>query len=339
MSNGTNSSLEQVLEDNRDKVEAILVLIIGVLSMIFNGSLLISMTVNPKLVFVSLGSYFIYNLGIADFITGINSIVYAINTLHPTELFDNDIKTGLLIIFWITIEVSFFTIFIMSTERLVAIVFPFKTALLLSKKRTIIYCVVVWIVSITFGIPMYMNNFINYVQLLLTVIFEIIVVAIVVEYIILFRHLRVLWENSKSRAVFNDSSNIEKGLVNKSKITELQREYEVTIIVVTLAVIIAITVFPYMIVLQVVLSYHLQGATLPSNHPANLFRRYYFPIELLNFVVNPIVYGWRLPKYRQAFLRTFCFGKKRAKNGNSYSSPKTLCSNCPSDYKEMSQIK
>ena len=317
-----------------DKVVHSLVLTVGIASVIFNGALLIAMTFNSREVFSSLGSYFIYNLAIADFVTGVNSIIWAAEGFMPKPF---SIKTNmtLLTIFWITVQVAFFTIFVMSTERLIAIVFPFKATLLMSKKKTTIYCIAVWIFAIVCG------GLINYkleeVLLFLTIIFELVIVCIVIEYVQVFRQLRVLWQSSKTRAVYNGHNNNEASSKKNKKTTDLQREYEVTIVVVTLAVILVVTVFPYMIAMQIVLCYRLFHTPLPLNHPAEMFVLYYFPVELLNFVVDPIVYGWRLPKYRKAFLATFGFGKDRLKC-NSNGSPRTLRTTCPTENRQMALL-
>lgn len=314
-----------------------LVLTVGIASFVFNGALLIAMTFNSRQVFASLGSYFIYNLAIADFVTGVNSIVWGISYLVPPEAFSIEAKMALLTIFWITVQVAFFTIFVMSTERLVAIVFPFKAALLMSKKKSTVYCIAVWIVAVVCG--GLINWKVYHIQFFLTIVFELVIVCIVVEYILVFRQLRVLWQSSKTRAVYNGHNNNDAESTKNKKTTDLQREYEVTIVVVTLAVILVVTVFPYMIACQIILSYNLFDTPLPYDHPVEKFYLYYFPIELLNFVVDPIVYGWRLPKYRKAFLDTFVCGKDRNLSCNSNGSPKTSRTTCPIDDKQMALLK
>ncbi|XP_028406832.1 adrenocorticotropic hormone receptor-like [Dendronephthya gigantea] len=318
-----------------DKVVPSLVVVIGVASVVFNGALLIVMTFNSKQVFASLGSYFIFNLAIADFVTGVNSIVWGIERLSTPGTFSKEAGMTLLTIFWITVQVSFFTIFVMSTERLVAIVFPFKAALLMSKKKTTVYCIAVWIFAIVCaGL---MNFKINQVQLFLTILFEVIIICIAIEYYQVFRQLRSLWQSSKNRAVYNGHNNNEAG--NKMatmKSTDLKREYEVTIVVVTLAVILVVTVIPYMIANQVILGYDLFNK---PDHPAMMFSTYYFPIELLNFVVDPVVYAWRLPKYRKAFLATFSFGKDRNFKCSTNGSPKTLRTTCPTEEEGQVEMK
>ena len=309
-----------------EKVVPSLAVIIGVASVVFNGVLLIVMTFNSKQVFASLGSYFIFNLAIADFVTGVNSIVWGIERLSTPGTFSEEAKMALLTIFWITVQVSFFTIFVMSTERLVAIVFPFRAALLMSKRKTTVYCTAVWILAIVCAGMM--NYKLDEVQLFLTIIFELIIICIVMEYYKIFRQLRGLWQNSKNRTVCNAHNNNETSKMVTIKTADLQREYEVTIVVVTLAVILVATVIPHMVVSQVILYYNLFGTPLQDEHPAVKFSSYYFPIELLNFVVNPVVYAWRLPKYRKAFLATFSFGKEKKFKCSTNGSTRTQRTTC-----------
>ena len=198
-----------------------LVLTVGIASVVFNGALLIAMTFNSRKVFASLGSYFIYNLAIADFVTGVNSIVWGISELMPPEAFSIESRLVLLTIFWITVQVAFYTVFVMSTERLVAIVFPFKAALLMSRKKTTVYCIAVWILAVVCGGLFHWK--IHPVQFFLTIVFEVVIVCIVIEYVLVFRQLRVLWQSSKrlgNNFTMEDLSNE----LNKPKIQKFERQ-------------------------------------------------------------------------------------------------------------------
>lgn len=313
-------------------VEA-LTLGIGILSVLFNGILLLVMTLNTRQVFASLGSYFIANLAIADFVTGLNSIGWGINGFHPFSL---AVQNALLCVFWITVQVSFYTIFVMSTERLVAIVFPFRAALLMSKKKTVIYCVTVWVVAIVCAGLTNADKHAPYFALI--VVFEIAITIIVIEYVFVFRQLRVLWQHSKKRVVYTHQGSATRSPSQAT--TDVQREYQVTVVVVTLAVILVVTVLPYMIATQVYLSCQIFRSSCGGLDVLQKFMWYYFPIELLNFVLNPVVYAWRLPKYRKALLATFGLTKNRdgrrscSSNGNS---PKTMRSTCPNE-KQMTLL-
>lgn len=310
------------------KVVEGLVIAIGILSVIFNGILLLVMILNSKQVFASLGSYFIANLAVADFITGLNSIVWGINGFHPLN---PTVHKILLCVFWTTVQVSFFTIFVMSTERLVAIVFPFRAALLMSKKKTMLYCGMVWLISLVWAGLSNIDD--RTVWFVLIVAFEVVIIASVIEYVFIFRQLRVLWQHSKKRVMYTHQGSPSKAA------SDLQQEYQVTIVVVTLTMILVFTVFPYMIATQIFLSCQMFRPSCTGLDGLQAFMWYYFPIELLNFVINPIVYAWRLPKYRNAFLVTF--GLQRNQDGrrscSSNGSPKTTRSICPNG-KEMTVL-
>lgn len=308
------------------KVAEAFTLAIGIISVLFNGVLLFVMTVNSRQIFASLGSYFIANLAVADFITGVNSICWGINGFRP---FNPDIKKAFLFTFWVTVQVSFFTIFVMSTERLIAIVFPFRAALLMSRKKTLFYCGAVWFVAIVCAGLMNVKE--QPVWFVLTVIFEIVIMIIVIEYVFVFRQLRALWRHSKKRVVYTHE---HQAICSPDKRTsDLQREYQATIVVVTLAVILILTVFPYMVLTQIILGCRLFHHSCKVEEALNSFMWYYFPIELLNFALNPVVYAWRLPKYRKAFQRTLGLGKSRygCPRFNSDGSPETVRSTCPNE--------
>lgn len=82
----------------------------------------------------------------------------------------------------------------------------------------------------------------------------------------------------------------------------IQQEQRLTGVLCLLVIILMLTVIPYVAVTLAITCYHIFGDK--NNIPENLliFARYYFPIELLNFAVNPIIYAWRLPAYRQSLV-------------------------------------
>ena len=144
-----------------------------------------------------------------------------------------------------------------------------------------------------------------------------------------FLQLRALWLQSRVRIVYNNNgagsetttmcNKTTSSHWNQSQAKDVQREYQATIVVICLAVTLVITVVPYTIATQIYIwCTILLESSCKTDTAANVsvFMWYYFPIELLNFVINPVVYAWRLPKYRNAFLTTFRL-RKRTTRGQS----------------------
>ena len=74
-------------------------------------------------------------------------------------------------------------------------------------------------------------------------------------------------------------------------------------VVVAFTVITVFTGLPYLVATQIFLARHLFTAAKYDPN-LGLFLYYYILFQLMNFVVNPIVYAWRLPDYRLALSRT-----------------------------------
>ena len=81
-----------------------------------------------------------------------------------------------------------------------------------------------------------------------------------------------------------------------------QPDYQLMTVVVSTTFILIITVLPYVVARHIL---HVRRLfTAAHDDPRlQLFFDYYWPVQLTNFVLNPIVYAWRLPNYRLALLR------------------------------------
>ena len=267
--------------------------VIGILAVVLNGLLLIAMLRNTSTIFTSNGAYLVANVAIADLLTGLNSSLWGLqNAFRPPEA----LTDAMLSLYWTSIEASFLTIFVMSLERYIAIVFPFTAEVWLSKTRTIQSCVVVWIFSAVCGACITFSRFIA--SFCLMVVFEITILFTTFLYYKIFIKL-----GQRRGCLPSLQLTSARGTCRNA---ELQREYQLTTVVVALTFILIVTVLPYMVGGQIMI---LAGRLPPvTKYPKlQLFLHYYLPVELMNFVFNPIVYAWRLPKYRFALLQTLQF--------------------------------
>lgn len=258
----------------------ILTIIIGVMAVILNGLLLISMMLNANKIFTSNGAYLVANVAMADLLTGLNALIWGIKTLF---LLPETVRDASFSILWTSIEASFLTVFIMSLERYIAIIYPFKANILLSKTRTILSCIAAWVLSALTGICI--TYYKEKTRLFMALFFEITILVTCFLYYKIFVKLGERRDCLPSQLSGNQGN------------SDLQREYRLTTVVAGLTVILIVTVLPYMIAGQISIS-------TKDNSNVKLFVRYYFPVELMNFVLNPIVYALRLPKYRLAILQT-----------------------------------
>ena len=137
----------------------------------------------------------------------------------------------------------------------------------------------------------------------MTIIFEVCVVVFLVNQ----AYIVAKMQQRKRKHLFCDR---DVSLRTKKYICGQSRNMNVTKVVLILIVVVVVTLLPYMLALQ--MYYLLYLKLLPSFGEKNDqiiddFIDYYYPIELMNFVVNPIIYAYRLQRYRKAFFRAFSF--------------------------------
>lgn len=259
----------------------IIILVIGLLSIVTNGILLVVFFLDPLKKFRTLTNYLIISLTISDFLTGTAGFAYAFKatTFLPV----------LFAVLWSTIFSSFVTIFLLSCERLVMVLYPLRAKSIITKHRVCISIASNWIVSIIIGVILCgLSETGVYYSLSVCYTFILVLVLVLIAF-----YLTIIWK-MKSQTNFQRDS-ICLGV--QRIISEQQRLTGMLFLLVT---ILLLTVVPYVSAALVVSGYHIFGN--PSEVPENLlaFARYYFPIELLSFAINPIIYAWRLPDCRKS---------------------------------------
>ena len=93
-------------------------------------------------------------------------------------------------------------------------------------------------------------------------------------------------------------------LKTREKSRNIQQENKLTAVVLLLVGVLALTVLPYLLASQIIVAYYI-FCKCPVPEGLMKFSIIYFPIELLNFAVNPLIYAWRLPQYRRT-LKYLC---------------------------------
>ena len=278
----------------------IMTIVTGILAGISNGLLLIAMVRYRSTFSTSKGAYSIANLAIADLLTGLNSSLWGLNNaFRPPEALGEAIFS----ISWSSTEASFLTILVMSLERYIAIVFPFKAQVWLSKSRTIKSCVAIWFIAAVCDACMSLSLLI--VQFCLTIVFQITIL------VTMFFNYKIVIKLRERRVILSTSMQSSGARGTRSNV-DLPRDHKLTVVVPLLVLILIITVLPYIFALQIILVQRL-FTVANKDSKLQLFVHYYYPVKIMNFVFNPIVYAWRLPNYRLALLRTLhCAWKQGA---------------------------
>ena len=259
----------------------IVILAIGGLSVLTNGILLVILYLDPLKKFRTTTSYLIISLTISDFLTGGVACAYAF--ARADAFFVTDV------ILYVTILSSTFAIFFMACERLVVVTYPLKAKSLITRRRIRLFIAANWLASSVLGglmgaLPHSQKSYLRFS--LFSAILILVLVLVVIYFMIIWR--------TKHRPTFSSETMCTRSL------RIIQREQRLTRALLLLIAVLMVTVVPYFTAHTVDTGYLIFSDHIYVPYGVMFMAKYYFPIELLNFVVNPIIYAWRLPDYRQS---------------------------------------
>ena len=215
--------------------QKIVIFAIGGLSLLTNGILLLILYLDPLKKFRTTTSYLITSLTISDFLTGGAVCAYTFKT-----------SLVILSLIWATFLISSLTIFFMSCERLVVVVYPFKAKCLITKRRIRVFITASWLVSSVLGglmggFPQPQND---YLQLALFSTILILVLLMVVMY------FAIIW-HTKHKPKFSPESKCNRAL------TIAQREQRLRAVILLLVAVLIVTFVPYLTVMAVFAGYRI----------------------------------------------------------------------------------
>jgi hypothetical protein len=267
---------------------------VGVLGSVSNGILLVIFMINPLKTFSSTSTYFIKSLTVADFVTSSMSIIWGFDVI-PSQSF----LRAYYFIFWMSIQVSFYLIFLMSIERYIAVHYPLKKQIIVTKQRTLASIAIVCSFAAVLAGLMEMKTIRFYVRFSVFSLFDVIIVCVAIVYIRIVITLRKISREMRRSSLPNNTSQLT--------LDKIREDRQLLIVVLVMLTILAVTVLPYTLASQVLLVDRLfYNDWVIDKDFLKLFIKYYFPVEVLNFAVNPIIYAIRLPNYRKSLISLLC---------------------------------
>ncbi len=276
----------------------VLAFIFGILAVVLNGVLLASMYKERKKIFVTRISWLVANVAIADFLNGLFLIIL-IQPIDDIQFAESEAKYDVTLPFvWTAFCASFFTIFLMAADRLVVVTLPMVWSTLLSIPRTILCIVLVWLLSIGAGVAIHYH--IYYAQFFICLFVEIIALGFIAT------HVYILWilrRRERSRVIASqDPSQATPCLETPSNENIAHRK--VTIVIIILMSMLIVTTVPYFVCLQMFTTQNTFDDTVASKVSLSIYAEVFSYSDALlyvNFLLNPIIYAWRLRMYRKAF--------------------------------------
>ena len=244
-------------------------------------------------------SLLIANLCVSDLLVGLISgnlvavkDVYRFQHLPVPRELDPIIR----LVLGLSLFVSSGTIIALSCDRFVAVMHPLKYRSTITRTRVKICIALIWVVAVTVcflpltSVPenifkiVYAHTHASLPALLLTFM-----------YVKVFRALGERKRELKGAGITS--------AMRSKKVLDRERNMVVTILLVL--ALFYVTVLPEFIALHLMEFCEPCKQSLPFLKLEIVFSRFLF----LNSALNPFVYSWRLPKYRQAFKS--CFAKLR----------------------------
>lgn len=295
--NGTEESGTEV----PDTTPYIFGLFIAFLSVLLNGFLLLVLAKQRKSFLHMRVTYYIINLGIADFLTGVVTSILVISRVFQIQL--TRLSEDTLVLFnWVTMQCSFYTLVLMSVDRLVIVLYSLSWTQILTVRRAIISVVVLWVVSAAGGVLMHFYEI--QMQLAILCFVELSIFVFICNSVFIYP---VLKRREKARFVTTVSSS--QTVYSERVLYPLSYD-NMSRVVLILIIILTVTQLPFAICLQMWLIHQLSGGIILNIVRTKLFATGYAYAQsfaCLNFAINPVVYAWRIKKYREAFADMVCW--------------------------------
>ena len=269
-------------------------MVIDAIGAFLNTILITAMLVDPLKVFAKGASITILNLAIADLISS------AANFLHvglSSRFHVTNSKAYYVVRFFLIfgVSASFALLTTLTVETYIVTKYPIKGRIMLTKKKTVILCMVSWFLAMPLGLSNIAYLFTDNISILMKIYvaqIAILETAVVVQVIFKFLIIQI---------ILTSGQNTEQQNGKHKKIAKT---------IVILVIILIVTALPFFISKQLEFLWTLRLISGDSTLILK-FSNYYEPIAAINYVANPILYALRFSDYRRTLLVLFtkCRGK------------------------------
>lgn len=292
--------------------EGICLSVMSLLTVSANILLLIAVWKDPEKSFRSPTTYFLIGLAITDLLTGATTepffaLYYIMRFLRGGKNIPASISRLYEVgqsISTVTISSSYLIILGLSMSQYIAIKWPHKYKVLITRNRVIFSVLLSWLYFICFILVLTFSTKID-TDLFLKVDLALHPVLISsVLFITLILLYRVFMKQVQQRKSLRESEKKQQSGGVKGRSDNLQRQF--TIVTFYLAAILLISALPH-IAVQFVWLY----ADLPTEGTYYIFMalRIRDLLLFLKVALDAFIYAWRLPAYRQALKKSLKFSK------------------------------
>ena len=297
--NVSSTSQRLPISDNYKLVAFGIQLVILAFGAVFNLLLMNAIIKDPLKTFKSPSSSFIFNIAFVDVLVCILWII-KISFRHTTPGCKETRKS--LFRVWIaSIAISPLLYLGLSIERFCSVAYPLWHRVHVTTRVCRYWLCAIWFVHIVFEtlLSYFVQEVVSYKNIIILLLFVGISFLLTQAF-----YLATYFSLKKQRERIFKRQNISEAALGTIKI-RLQRERQFLHTLAIVCFILNLTLLPTLTFMIVYVIYP-KFSTLQRGQPRIIFHHLLLIFLSFNFAINPIFYGWRLPKYRKTFKLMYC---------------------------------
>ena len=306
-----------MLEKNELKTETVatfrvqigVYLTLSSLSVLLNGTFLIVIWKSWTILKQRRITYHVTNLALSDSMVGASTFFQYISIVAAGA--HTAASSVFCTITWTATLTSLLAVCLMAVERGLCIMKPLMWNQILPLKRILKIMVANWILTLPLSILM--EFYPLPMKFTLLVLFNIPIFVTTVVYTSIYMKIR----KATSEKVHDETEQNPSAAIEVRRNNLMQRKVGGLVLILTLVLL--ATVSPSFLVSSIKISCELFESNCKFIGTVTTLTQYFYMLELTNFIVNPILYVWRMSMYRQAFWKMF----EKCENWKSYT-PKGL---------------
>lgn len=298
-----------------------------------NSLLLASIYKDPLKCFRTPVTYFIVGLSFVDLLTGL-TVEPFFAVFYFTRYFNGIANTDTSIVILrniaafistIGLSSSFLIVLALSCSQFIAINFPHKYKTLITTRRVVLCIVFSFLYFTAFSLI----NLSKYVSKAVFYQIDLYLHATLIPILLLVSHGFVLFSfyrhSKKSQKNHSNKNDIKletkentSMLKSKSKGKTSKHQRQLTIVTLMLSAVLLLCSLPHIIVFYLFLYRYSKPHSFEEEIAINIALRISDDVLFLKVLLDPFIYCWRLPKYRNALKRTLlCLGSKQRGTSNT----------------------
>ena len=262
------------------------------LSLFLNGTFLIVICKSWKLVKERRITYHVTYLAISDCIVGASAFCSVISEIVTARM---TLSLAFTEIAWMATLTSLLSVSIMAVERAVCIIKPNTWTQILPLKRILQIMAGNWVLALTLAIIKHYYTVV--MSFIFLVLFFIPIIVTSLVYVNMYIKIR------SASKVRDETEHNSAAKIKERRNSMIQRKIGTFVLILVLILIISVS--PLYITVFIEVSCELFKLNCKLTETVGKVHYYFNLLAMMNHVVNPIFYAWRISLYRQAFWKMF----------------------------------